>query len=118
MAKHHFGIIDLFEENKKYYTFEPDQYNCVPLDMEIMDFIIVSYLDKIKMMKTYLCESSRLFYGIDESGITIIPPESLSIFNEIIADAVIEYESVELVNLLKVINKAIRQHKHLIHYGI
>jgi ribosomal protein S3AE len=29
MAKHEFGIIDYFEENKWYSVYEPEKYNCI-----------------------------------------------------------------------------------------
>lgn len=34
MAKHDFGILDRFEENKWYQEYEPEKYNCVSVDMD------------------------------------------------------------------------------------
>ena len=31
-SRHEFGIIDSFEENKWYDTYEPDKYNCISVD--------------------------------------------------------------------------------------
>ena len=56
--------------------------------------------------------------GLDYCGITIIPPRSLKEFKKIIARANKQFKSSELENLINKINIAIRDNKHLIHYGI
>ena len=76
MATHKIGIMDQFENGKLYYLYEPEKYNCISVDMYIMDYIVDNYLGNGKKVKVYLGTDSKIFYGFDESGITIIPPES------------------------------------------
>ncbi len=69
-------------------------------------------------IKTYLGPSSKLSCGLDENGITIIPPESLISVRDIIINANTQKKSGELDELICKVNEAIRDNKHLIHFGI
>jgi len=53
--------------------------------MHLMDYIFENFLDDMKKVKTYVCTDSQIFYGLDESAITIISPESLISFRNVIA---------------------------------
>ena len=56
--------------------------------------------------------------GLDYCGVTLIPPESLKEFKEVIIKANNHYQSQELNLLIEKIYKAICENKYLIHYGI
>lgn len=118
MAKHEFGIIYQFEENKIYCQYEPEKYNCISVDMQLIDYIIDNNLEKLQKIKTYLSVSSQTFYGLDESGINIIPPESQKSLRDIIIHANSKINSPQLIDLIYKINEAIRDDKYLIHFGI
>lgn len=118
MAKHDFGIMGQFDENMIYSVYEPEKYNCISVDMQIMDYVMDNYRTEWKKMKTFLSASSKTFCGLDESGITIIPSESLNLFRNIIIDANSHIKSIQLINLISKIDEAIREGKYIIHFGI
>lgn len=118
MANHKFGIINQFKNDKMYCDYEPQRYNCISVDMRLMDYIIDNHIAELRKMKTFLSVSSNVFYGIDESGITIIPPESLKLFRNIIIDVNSKIKQTQLINLINKIDNAIEGNKYLIHFGI
>lgn len=118
MAKHQFGIIEQFEENKVYKEYEPEKYKCIPISIHLMDYVIDSYSENWKKVKTYLSSSLHQFYGLDESGITIIPPESLNLSRDIIIDANSKVKQTQLIYLINKIEEAIKNDKYIIHFGI
>lgn len=118
MSSHQFGIIDNFKDNVRYEKYEPEKYNCISVDMYLLDYIIDNYYVNIEKIKTYLCVSTQVFYGIDESGITIFPPESLKEFKDIVVKANSVINSSQLIQLIHTIDCAIKEKKHLIHFGI
>ena len=44
MAKHEFGIIDSFEENKWYSNYEPEKYNCISVSDDLIEELIIKYI--------------------------------------------------------------------------
>lgn len=83
-----------------------------------MDYVIDSYSENWKKVKTYLSSSLHQFYGLDESGITIIPPESLNLSRDIIIDANSKVKQTQLIYLINKIEEAIKNDKYIIHFGI
>lgn len=118
IATHKFGIIEQFEENKFYCKYEPEKYNCISVDIHLMDDVIDNFLEEWGKIKTYLGSYSKTYYGLEENGITIIPPESLVTFRQIIINANTKVKSTELINLINKVNEAIRDNKYLIHFGV
>jgi len=43
LAKHEFGIIDSFEENKWYSEYEPEKYNCISVSDDLIEELIIKY---------------------------------------------------------------------------
>lgn len=118
LARHEFGIIDSFEENKWYDTYEPDKYNCISVDDYFIEEIIARYYKELTAIKTYFVISTQIGKGLDEAGVTIIPPEFLGQFRDLIIKANSHLKSNELQILIKIISEAIGENKHLIHFGI
>lgn len=118
MAKHDFGIIDRFEEDKWYSDYEPQKYNCISVSEELIGEVIIKYLKDIGNLKTYFHVKKYPALGLDYCGTTIIPPSSLKEFKRIIINANKYFESKELDKLIIKINVAIRENKYVIHYGI
>jgi hypothetical protein len=69
-------------------------------------------------MRTYFHSLERPEFGLAYWGITIIPPESLSMFYDVITSSTKYKNSAELNQLASKIIKANDQHKYMIHFGI
>ena len=118
VAKHEFGIIDSFEENKWYSDYEPEKYNCISISDDIIEELIIKFNDELMTIKTYFQVATQPGTGLDYCGITIIPPDSLRQFRDIIIKANSQYQSQELKLLIEKVSDAIIKNKYLIHYGI
>lgn len=118
MAKHDFGMIDRFEENKWYDEYEPQKYNCISVDMDVMDKIFEMYLEELMQIKTYACISTQPLQGLDENGVTLIPPDSLQAFWDVILKANNQLKAKQLLGLIDKIQDAMKKSKYLIHFGI
>jgi len=118
LAKHEFGIIDSFEENKWYSNYEPEKYNCIPVSDDIFGELIIKHSEELMAIKTYYQVTSQPGTGIDYCGVTLIPPESLKQFRDVIIKANSRYQSQELELLIEKVSDAISRNKYLIHYGI
>lgn len=109
-----FGIIDVFDYQKDYGEYTPQKYNCISVD----DYIINGLIDDLSIMKTYFHSFNKPKYGLNHWGVTIIPPESLPIFFEVIVTSSYFKKSEELNELATLIRKAIEEKKYMIHYGV
>lgn len=118
LAKHEFGIIDAFEENKWYSEYEPEKYNCISISDDIIEELIIKFNDELMTIKTYFQVATQPGTGLDYCGITIIPPDSLRQFRDIIIKANSQYQSQELKLLIEKVSDAMSKNKYLIHYGI
>ncbi len=118
MAKHEFGIIDSLEENKWYSEYEPEKYNCVSVNDNLIGELIIKYNEELMAIKTYFQVTTQPGTGLDYCGVTLIPPESLNQFRGIIIKANSHYQSQELELLIEKVSTAINENKYLIHYGI
>ena len=110
---HEFGIIDDIIE-KSYDSYEPEKYQCISVD----DEIIINLMKPLSIMKTYFHSINRPEYGLAYHGITIIPPESLPIFLDIVlsTDDLKQYDDIN--ELGEKIIQAKSENKYMIHYGI
>ncbi len=118
LAKHEFGIIDSFEDNKWYCEYEPEKYNCISVSDDLIEDLIIKYNTELKAIKTYFQVSNQPNTGLDYYGVTLIPPESLRQFRDVIIKANSHYQSQELKLLIEKVSDAIIKNKYLIHYGI
>lgn len=115
MIKAEFGIIDHIDCNRDYSVYEPEKFGCIAIDDDI-------YLDdwwsQLTSMKTYFHSLDRPSFALARYGITLIPPESLSTFQNIVISDKRIHNDENLVLLLEKIAQAIREKKYMIHYGI
>ena len=44
MAKHEFGIIDSFKENKWYSDYEPEKYNCISVSDDLIEQLTMAIM--------------------------------------------------------------------------
>lgn len=111
---HKFGIIDNIDYEKNYINYQPLKYNCISVD----DDIILSLYEKLSIVKTYYHSLKRPEFGFAYYGITIIPPESFSLFFEVVTSSRFHKKSVELNELAEKIIQAKEEKKYMIHYGV
>lgn len=123
---HDFGIIPDIKEfmNSSPYKYLPEKYNCISIGMDTFSYIMTHYYNKISNIKTMLIDGNP-YYGLDESGITIITKESFEEFRTIIFNAYKESESLTNINinlelklLLDKVDEAIQIGECIVHYGI
>lgn len=123
---HDFGIIPDIKKfmNSSPYEYVPEKYNCISIGMDTFSYIMTHYYNKISNIKTILIDGNP-YYGLDESGITIITKESFEEFRTIIFNAYKESESLTNINinlelklLLDKVDEAIQIGECIVHYGI
>lgn len=110
-----FGIINKFEKDKDYGSnYEPQKYNCVAIDDDILN----DWWKDLTLIKTYFHCYSRPNFALARWGVTLIPAESLEAFYNIVSKDKRSKSSMELVNLMILLRKAISEDKYVIHYGV
>ena len=114
MIKTEFGIIEDINETQS-YSYDPDKYHCVFIDDEIY---IDDWWNKLLLLKTYFHSLNRPEFGLARYGITLIPPESLPVFQEIVLSDKRMKQDENLVKLAETIQDAIQRNKYMIHFGI
>lgn len=123
---HDFGIIPDIKEfmNSSPYKYLPEKYSCISIGMDTFDYIMTNYYNEMTNIKTMLIDG-RSYYGLDESGITIITKESFEEFRAIIFNAYKNSEfltdisvNLDLKLLLDKVDEAIQIGECIVHYGI
>ncbi|MCH4890949.1 short-chain dehydrogenase [Acidaminobacter sp. JC074] len=114
MLTHEFGIVGNDSDLKNGFEYTPKKYKCICVD----DNLIQSIFNELKLMKTYFHELSRKEFGLAYYGITIIPPESLSVFEEILLNAKKTKKYNDLDELLRLVKIGLENQKHIIHFGV
>jgi hypothetical protein len=110
-----FGIIDVFEKDKDYsLDYEPQKYNCVAIEDDILN----DWWNELILIKTYFHCFSRPDFGLARWGVTLIPPESLEAFYNIVSKYKKSKSSNQLIDLITLLSKAISENKYVIHYGV
>ena len=115
MIKAEFGIIPRINPHKDYSCYEPKKYACIAIDD---DLYINDWWPKLLEMKTYFHTLSRPSTGLSRWGVTLIPPESLPAFLDIVATDPRFQKDPMLKALADKIEEAITANKYMIHYGV
>ena len=114
MAKHEFGIMpDPPAEGVWYSEYVPEKYRCISVDDGLIEPLWSGSAPEVVLSApTYYQTLSQPGYGLDYTGVTLIPPSSL--------DAFIGYfESIpQAAELTALMHRARRAGKFLIHFGI
>ena len=111
MARHEFGIIDSTpSENDNFEDYEPEKYNCISIDDEHIEKLMPCFED----IPTYFHRLSWKESGLNYIGITLIPPQSCQKFSGVLQK---QHKAVycELISLFQ---KAEKENKFVIHYGL
>ena len=112
MAKHEFGIM----KNNPIYEEQFDEYdsnkynNCIWIDDNFIEPILMD-LESIDCYWHTLKVAGK---GIAYYGITLIPPQSMNKFKNIL----LLQDKIEYADLISLINKAEEENKYIIHFGI
>ena len=101
MIKAEFGIIEDIRETQE-YSYDSKKYQCVCIDDDV-------YIDEWW---------NRPEFGLARWGITLIPPESLPGFQDIVLSDKRISEDVHLRELADKIQDAISRNKFMIHLGV
>jgi len=111
-----FGIIDEIDRNKYYGEYEPEKYDCIYVDSDI---VLDWWEMGLRRVKTYVGGGfDKEFYGIDVNGVTLIPPESLPELEKVVESDPRTKEDPSLKELLKKIKKAKEENKYMICFGV
>lgn len=114
MPVHEFGIIDDFNTLEDYGYYAPKEYKCISVD----DDLIQNLSETLQIMKSYFHSSDRPEFGLAYCGVTIISPESLTLFYDAVVSSPRFKESDELRDLAAKITLAKEEKKYIIHFGI
>lgn len=73
---------------------------------------------ELSLLKTYFHCHGRPAFALARWGITLIPPESLEPFYNIVSSDSRSRSTKELLDLMILIRKAISENKYVIHYRV
>lgn len=109
MSAHEFGIMNTAPlHGKRFDKYEPEKYNCISVD----DIYIENILDQFDDIDTFSHSVDIPEKGLIYCGITLIPPSSLGRFRSVVS------EKNGLRELSELLQKAERENKFVIHFGI
>lgn len=109
MAKHEFAIMqNPPQSGKRYDTYEPKKYHCISVDDDYLEDIVGNF----RHIDCYWHTLDVREKGIAYSGITLIPPCSIIAFIEVITNI------PELSELKELLEKAQKENKWIIHFGL
>lgn len=111
---HEFGVLHLSDRQSSYDMYEPERFDCVSVDGEVVDRLI----EELSKMRTFSHSYDRPGYGLEHHGVTLIPYESLSLFYQVVKKTMYVHESEQLNQLVAKIAQAQVAKKDMIHYGL
>lgn len=92
----------------------PKKYHCVTVD----DSYIDDWWNQLIAMKTYFHCINKPEMALARWGVTLIPPRSLCMFEEIVLQDKRMNTDNQLIELVNLIQRAKKENKFMIHYGI
>lgn len=119
MSYYHLGIIDNFDKEFDYSYSNLDleyediikKHNCISVDEDYFDEVI----NKVENIDTYFQSYGNKGNYIDPCGVTLIPPKSLLQLIDVICSS---ENNSETKSLIELINKAHKENKFIICFGI
>lgn len=110
-----FGIIDDFDVKKDYgESYEPKRYHGIA----ICDSALDDWWEQLSEIESYFHSFSRPSRGLARWGVTLIPPESLSLLIGIVkTQTKPEYQN-DAMEIIELLEKAQKSDKFVIHYGV
>jgi hypothetical protein len=109
MPRHEFGIMKMEPiKGIRFDVYEPEKYDCISIN----DIFIEPLLSELININFYWHSIDVPGKGLAYFGVTLIPPESLDLFINII------FDSSDLSLLKELLMKAKADQKFVIHFGI
>lgn len=109
MAKHEFGIMPIApQKGKRYEEYEPEKYSCISVDDDYIEDIAANFKDTDFYWHTLDVKGKGIAYW----GVTLIPPDSIKSFINAIEG------NSDLSELVELAEKAGRESKWMIHFGL
>ena len=96
------------EQGIRYDEYEPQKYNCISVD----DYYLEDIVSHFNHIASYWHTLDIKGKGLEYSGITLVPPESLREFINVI------YNIDGLYELRLLSEKALKENKWIIHFGL
>ena len=115
MIKAEFGMIDEIDPKKDDSAYEPQNYHCVAIDD---DLYLNDWWPELLLMQTYFHSLDHPSQALAQHGVTLIPPQSLPAFQEIVLSDRRINQDDQLADLALKIQAAIDSQKFMIHYGV
>lgn len=106
-----FAIIDNLDLECDYSFTDKNKYNYV----KISDDFVNEWVSNLKKMPTFWHNLNRPNEGLARYGVTLISPESLSKFLDVIKK---DESEDEVKELMKMVEEAKKENKYIIHFGI
>lgn len=91
-----------------------DDVACVAIDDDVLN----DWWGELSLIKTYFHSYNRPNFALARWGVTLIPPESLKAFYNIVSTDRRSKTSKELIDLIILLRKAMSENKYIIHYGV
>ena len=119
MLMHNFMLLDRTEEECE-LIMEEYWHNKQPNDLiaNVEDDIICDLMEDFNLMIVSSEDSKVKYFGLNYAGITIIPPDSLSYFQNVFLKKKLTKKSSGVCDLIAMISRAVKENKSIIHYGI
>lgn len=109
MAKHAFGIMTSAPTGgERYDEYEPEKYGCIFVD----DDHIEGIRERLLVFDSFCHTVDIPMKGLNDIGITLIPPASMDAFLAVVA------AGPEYTELRELLNKAKNSNRYVIHYGL
>ncbi len=109
MPKHEFGIMKKAPKpGVRYDKYEPEKYNCIAVDDEMIEAIS----ERVSDVDTFWHTVDIPAKGLDYCGITLIPPKSLDTLIAV-TDGI-----DKLSGLCELLRKAKKHNQYVIHFGV
>ena len=109
MARHEFGIMqNAPKQGKRYDEYEPQQYSCISVDDDFIHAIDAN----LHSIDCYWHTLDVKGKGLAYCGITMIPPDALGFFIEIVKGI------PPLSELRQLLENALKENIWIIHFGL
>lgn len=108
MAKHEFGLMEIAPvHGVRYDAYEPQKYHAISVDDRVLD----PFLGRFLHIDTFWHSLDVPMKGLNETGITLIPPASHPLFD-------CQMDGDGLSELKRLFEKAMTEGKFIIHFGL
>lgn len=112
MAKHEFALLEQApSSNEIFNKYEPQKYDCISIDDDFLEPV----MEDLKKLNCYWHTLQNPEKGLAYTGVTLIPPQSMETFIDILSSSQNLQEFFLLVEMAK---QAKEKGKYIIHFGI